>query len=167
MDFLEGETLEKRLEKKARLRPREAVEVTTQVLSALEALHEKDIVHRDVKPANVMTVDGRAVICDLGMARRLDSKTLTVTGAILGSPSYMSPEQTTATEATGASDVYSAGVMLYEMLSGHLPHEADLTHQILRAIERDPPEPVTRWRKFRKELPSSRRPRKSWRKSST
>lgn len=147
MDFLEGDPLHEVLDRREQMDFGEAVGITGQVLSGLSAMHEAGVFHRDVKPANVMLVEDQAVLCDFGMATALDAGKLTTTGLVLGSPSYMSPEQTTGVPATGASDVYSAGVVLYEMLTGRLPHEEKTTREILRAIAKEPPAPVSEWRR--------------------
>ena len=146
MDFLEGPTLDDVVDGRERMEFGEAVGLIRQVLSGLSAVHEAGVFHRDLKPSNVMLVDDRVVLCDFGMATALDAGKLTTTGLVLGSPSYMSPEQALGEPVTSASDVYSAGVVLYEMLSGRLPHEERTTREILRSIVKDPPVPVSEWR---------------------
>ena len=146
MDFLEGPTLDDIVEERERMEFGEAVGMARQVLSGLSAIHEAGVFHRDVKPTNVMLVDDRVVLCDFGMATALDAGKLTTTGLVLGSPSYMSPEQAVGEPVTSASDVYSAGVVLYEMISGRLPHEERTTREILRSIVKEPPVPVSEWR---------------------
>jgi serine/threonine protein kinase len=146
MDFLKGPTLDDIVEGRERMDFGEAVGLTRQVLSGLSAMHDAGVFHRDLKPTNVMLVDEKAVLCDFGMATALDAGKLTTTGLVLGSPSYMSPEQALGEPVTSASDVYSAGVVLYEMLSGRLPHEERTTREILRSIVKEPPVPVGEWR---------------------
>jgi len=146
MDFLEGPTLDDIVDGRERMDFGEAVGMARQVLSGLSAMHDAGVFHRDLKPSNVMLVDDRAVLCDFGMATALDAGKLTTTGLVLGSPSYMSPEQAVGEPVTSASDVYSAGVVLYEMISGRLPHEERTTREILRSIVKEPPVPVSEWR---------------------
>ncbi len=146
MAFPEGPTLDDVVDGRERMEFGEAVGLIRQVLSGLSAVHEAGVFHRDLKPSNVMLVDDRVVLCDFGMATALDAGKLTTTGLVLGSPSYMSPEQALGEPVTSASDVYSAGVVLYEMLSGRLPHEERTTREILRSIVKDPPVPVSEWR---------------------
>lgn len=121
MEFVEGESLAAVLRRNGRLAPEVAVGVAVQVLDALAAAHAAGIIHRDVKPANILVQpDGRVKMTDFGIAR-LDSTSLTQSGAVLGTPSHMSPEQCRGEEVTARSDLFSAGVVLFEMLSGTRP----------------------------------------------
>ena len=113
------------------------------MLAGLEAVHAGGVVHRDVKPSNVAVMDARTALYDFGMARATGAKRLTMSGTILGSPAYMSPEQAGGLELTGASDVYSCGVVLYETLTRALPHDDPRTREVLRKIVQEPPVPVT------------------------
>ena len=101
--------------------------VARQILGALEEAHAQGIVHRDLKPQNVMVAagSGTAHLMDFGIARVADGTSMTATGAIVGTPDYMSPEQVKGERAGTASDVFSFGVILYEMLTGELPYQAD------------------------------------------
>lgn len=106
----------------------DALRITRQVAAALHFAHERGYVHRDVKPANVLfRNDGTAVLSDFGIARAAsDAATrMTATGAVIGTPNYMSPEQVEAKDVNGPSDLYSLGIMLYEMLTGHVPYKGD------------------------------------------
>ena len=118
--------------------------IVHQVGSALGYAHKRGVVHRDVKAANVMVdSDGWAVVTDFGIAKVAEAHGLTVTGATVGTPSYMSPEQCGAKDLTGASDQYSLGVVAYEMLTGRLPFTAVSVMAIMYAHFHQPPPPIT------------------------
>ena len=122
MEYLPGGTLEDRIAGAGRLSPREAVEVAVQVAEALQAAHERGVVHRDVKPGNVLvTRSGHTKVADFGIARAAEATTISEPGDILGSAKYMSPEQASGDRVGPASDLYSLGVVLYEMLTGNVP----------------------------------------------
>ncbi len=126
MEHVPGGTLKDRILKEGPLDPDEAARIGAQVAEALRAAHERGIVHRDVKSQNVLlTAAGDAKVADFGIARAADATTLSGPGAVLGTAKYMSPEQATGLVATPSSDLYSLGVVLYEMLTGELPFEAD------------------------------------------
>ncbi|HXY19833.1 MAG TPA: serine/threonine-protein kinase [Gemmatimonadales bacterium] len=119
MDYLEAETLAERLAR-GPLAPAGAVAVARDVLDALEAVHRRGVVHRDVKPGNIFLVEGRAMIGDLGVAKATGTgdRTLTDEGMTVGSPGYMAPEQTAGGDVTPAADVYAMGLVLFESLTG-------------------------------------------------
>jgi serine/threonine-protein kinase len=125
MPYVSGDTLRQRLERESQLTIEEAIRLTSEVASALDYAHRSGVVHRDVKPANILLVDGHAVVADFGIARAVShaaGDTLTSIGLVLGTPAYMSPEQASAErEVDGRSDVYSLGCVLYEMLAGEPP----------------------------------------------
>jgi tRNA A-37 threonylcarbamoyl transferase component Bud32 len=122
MEYLPGGTLEDRIARAGRLPPREAVEVAVQVAEALQAAHERGVVHRDVKPGNVLvTRSGHTKVTDFGIARAAEATTISEPGDILGSAKYMSPEQAAGGRVGPPSDLYSLGVVLYEMLTGNVP----------------------------------------------
>lgn len=138
MEYVEGRTLLDRMrERGAPLEPATALRIIDDVLRGLAHAHARGIIHRDIKPANILiTTDGVAKIADFGIARPQNSS-LTAAGALLGTPNYMSPEQVLGHPLTQKADVFSTGVMLFEMLTGVKPFAAgDLTgtlHNILRA----------------------------------
>lgn len=120
MECLSGQTLRERLQE-GPLRPGEAIDVAIQVCNALACCHEHDVIHRDVKPGNIMLLaDGTVRVLDFGIARCVDRRRLTSTGAPMGTPQYMSPEHARS-RVDARSDLYSLGVVLFEMLSGTVP----------------------------------------------
>lgn len=141
MELIAGRDLSAVIESHGQFTPAEAVAVLGQVLSALEAVHAEGIVHRDIKPGNIMLdASGRAVLMDFGLARRIERPSFTAVGAILGTPEYMSPEQAQSEPADARSDLYSIGVVLYEMLGGRPPFSGKDTIAILRQhVETAPP----------------------------
>jgi serine/threonine-protein kinase len=126
MPFLEGETLRERLRRQQELPVDEALRIASEVAMALEYAHGHDIVHRDVKPENILLHHGRAIVADFGICRAIthssDIDPITLAGMAVGTPQYMSPEQAAGErEIDGRSDVYSLGCVLYEMLAGEPP----------------------------------------------
>ncbi len=130
MELIDGPNLKTRLEEMAQdgqsLPPEEAVQIVVAVARALEYAHQHGMVHRDVKPANVMfTEDGQVVLTDFGISRMVNTTTLTASGAMVGTPAYMAPEQGVGQTGDERADIYSLGVVLYQLLTGRLPFEAD------------------------------------------
>jgi serine/threonine-protein kinase len=124
MELLEGESLAARLDRAGPMAPAEAVRVVAAVADALEAAHRAGVVHRDVKPGNVfLTADGEVKVLDFGIASAAGEASLT-TGDLLGTAAYLAPERVLGHRATPAADVYSLGVVLYELLAGRRPYEA-------------------------------------------
>lgn len=146
MELLGSVTVETALDSPFEFQVEQAVAVTAQLLHGLEMLHAEGIVHRDVKPANVMIEPERAVVMDLGLAHVSGGARLTTSGDIFGTPRYMAPEQARGEGMTIQSDLYAAGVLLYEMLTGRIPHEADGTGATILKIALEEPEPITRHR---------------------
>jgi serine/threonine protein kinase len=125
-EYIEGRTLKRRIQEEGRLPVDEAVAYAIEIGRGLTAAHARKLVHRDVKPQNVLIdPDGRAKVTDFGIARSLESKGLTATGRVLGTTDYVSPEQAMGEDVDERSDVYSLGVVLYEMLTGDVPFEAE------------------------------------------
>src|SRR5580765_6357337 len=125
-EYVEGETLKDRIRRMGRLPVDEAIAYAIEIARALEAAHARHIVHRDVKPQNVLIDDeGSAKVTDFGIARTLDEEGLTADGRVLGTTDYVSPEQALGHPVTGQSDLYSLGVVLYEMLTGEVPFKGD------------------------------------------
>lgn len=151
MELVEGESLGSLLSRQCPLPTTLAVGIVLDVLSALEHAHARGIVHRDVKPQNVLlTPEGQAKLADFGIAQAQSSATLSVAGELLGSIHYLAPERLSGQPALPAADLYSVGVLLYQMLVGALPFEGDSTVVIaVQHQQRDPDPPSTR----RPELP--------------
>jgi eukaryotic-like serine/threonine-protein kinase len=126
MEYVPGLTLRELLRERGSLEPREALGIFTGILSGLAAAHRAGIVHRDVKPENVLIGDGTTVkVADFGLARAASGPAHTRTGMLIGTAAYLAPEQVTRRAADARSDVYAAGVMLFEMLTGTQPHTGD------------------------------------------
>ena len=144
MAFYEGETLAERLRRET-LPPEEAVDIAVQLLSGLDHAHGRGVIHRDVKPANLILAEGRTVkIVDFGLAKELSElDQLTTTGSILGTVHYMSPEQVLCYPLDGRADLWACGVVLYEMLCGVSPFSGESTYGVFEAILRGQPKPLT------------------------
>jgi TolB-like protein/predicted Ser/Thr protein kinase len=143
MAFVEGRSLKEALAA-GPLKINEAVEIALQVAAGLEEAHEKRVIHRDIKPANIMiTPRGRAKIMDFGLALSLDRTRVTKAGTTLGTIAYMSPEQTRAEAVDRRADIWSLGVVLYEMLSGRRPFAGDYDQTVIYSILNEAHEPVT------------------------
>jgi serine/threonine-protein kinase len=125
-EYVEGETLKQRIERLGKLPLDEAAAYSIEVGRGLQAAHARRLVHRDVKPQNVLIdSEGRAKVTDFGIARELESDGLTKTGRVLGTTDYVSPEQAMGQEVDARSDIYSLGVLLFEMLTGDVPFKAE------------------------------------------
>ncbi|MGE0706775.1 MAG: protein kinase [Planctomycetota bacterium] len=150
LDLVEGGSLQDRLQRGGPLEPRRAARIARALADALAYAHRQSVVHRDVKPANVLLEgDDHPLLADFGLSKLLhDSRAdrgMTATGEVVGSPAYMSPEQAAARhDRIGpATDVYGLGATLYAMLSGHPPFVCEGVLETLRAVEQDPPAPLT------------------------
>jgi serine/threonine protein kinase/tetratricopeptide (TPR) repeat protein len=131
MEFVPGEDLKKLIRKTGQLGAGRAVSIAKQVCEGLEEAHHLGVVHRDLKPQNIMVdEDGNVRIMDFGIARSLRGKGITGAGVMIGTPEYMSPEQVEGKEVDQRSDVYSLGIILYEMVTGHVPFEGDTAFTI-------------------------------------
>jgi hypothetical protein len=146
MGFVQGESLEARLAREGRIPGDESRRILAEIADALDYAHGQGVVHRDVKPDNIL-IDwdtGRAVLTDFGIAKQVTRQgTLTQTGMVVGSPQYMSPEQATAEPVDGRSDIYSLGVVGYRMLSGRLPFVGGTMRELLAAQVAGEPEPLS------------------------
>ena len=132
MEFLEGRELRSILNDGQRLPVIQVIRIVTQIAQGLAYAHDKGIVHRDIKPANIMVMtDEHAKITDFGIARMASAAVRTQTGMVLGSPKYMSPEQVMGRQTDQRSDIFSLGVMLYEMLTGQVPFMGENVNAIM------------------------------------
>jgi serine/threonine-protein kinase len=141
MELVEGEPLSARMEMKGRLGVAETLSMVSQVASALHAAHEADIIHRDVKPSNLLvTSDGTIRLADFGVARSIESAALTATNAVLGTARYMAPEQALGRSATAAVDIYALGAVAYHCLAGVPPFQGETPIEVaLHHVQDEPP----------------------------
>lgn len=151
MEWVRGRTLQEKINEEAPLSPAVAINITRQVLEALQHAHEHHVIHRDIKPQNILiTPGGQIKVTDFGIARAVGTGTLAETQSVMGSAHYMSPEQAKGRFTGTQSDLYSVGVMLFEMLTGRRPYDGDtlvtVAMQHLQA-------PVPRLSEFRDDLP--------------
>ncbi|MFI6230868.1 protein kinase [Micromonospora echinospora] len=151
MEFVDGQSLSQILARHGRLSPADTMHLVAQAADGLQAVHECGIVHRDIKPANLLVrPNGTLLITDFGISRRHDASLLTASGAVLGTPTYLSPEQVLGRPATALSDVYSLGLAAYECLTGQRPFTGDNPYAIAlqrvqtapRALGDNVPQPV-------------------------
>ena len=141
MEFVDGPTLKAALNNHEGFALSEVQRLMDDVLAGLQYSHDRGVVHRDIKPANIMlTSERRAKIADFGIAR-IETSSMTQTGTMLGTPAYMSPEQFTGQVVDARTDVYSAGVVLYQLLTGERPFEGGLTAIMHKVLNTDPPAP--------------------------
>jgi serine/threonine-protein kinase len=145
MEFVDGRPLDHWLDQHGPFGWADASRLVRNVLDALEHAHERGVIHRDIKPANVMlTRQGRVKVMDFGIARLVGGQRLTSTGAAVGTPSYMSPEQLLGQEIDGRSDVYAVGTLLFELVTTHVPFEAPGDYlRMIAQLQQEPPPPST------------------------
>jgi serine/threonine-protein kinase len=148
MELLEGCTLKHLIEDRGSLPPERAARIVEQVASALDYAHQQGFVHRDIKPANIFVgQDDRTTLADFGIAKAAsETQHLTRTGMLIGTPEYMSPEQAEGGSVDYRTDLYSLGVVLYQMLAGRAPFQSTTPHAILHAVIYDPPPPLRQLR---------------------
>jgi serine/threonine-protein kinase len=143
MKYLEGRSLDDLMKEKGRVPLDVVIPILDQVADALDYAHAHNVIHRDMKPANVMLdARNRVIVTDFGIAKALTEQTLTASGSVVGTPYYMSPEQGMGTGVSGRSDQYSVAVMAYRMLSGQFPFEGDTAIDILHKHCMIPPSPL-------------------------
>jgi serine/threonine-protein kinase len=144
MELLDGEELTAHIRKGSLLPVRRVIEIMTQACDALDYAHEQGVVHRDIKPANIMVLrNGQVKVTDFGIARiTTGSRTQTAAGIVLGTPSYMSPEQVSGKPLDGRSDIFSLGVVFYELLTGEKPFKAESIMTLLNVIATQPHAPL-------------------------
>lgn len=151
MEYLKGPDLKKVIRDQGPLDPAVAVDNALQILSALTAAHAAGIIHRDIKPQNVMVSgDGRLRVADFGIARADADQQMTEAGSVIGTAQYLSPEQAQGEETTAASDTYAVGIVLYEMLTGRVPFDGDRPVTVAMKQINEPPVPP---RVFAQEIP--------------
>ena len=142
MDCYEGETLKKKIER-GQIKTDEAIDIIVQVATGLQKAHEKGIIHRDIKPANIfITNDGVVKILDFGLAKLSGQTMMTKMGETVGTIAYMSPEQTRGELVDNRTDIWSLGVVLYEMITGNLPFKGDYDSAMIYSILNDMPKPL-------------------------
>src|SRR5262245_56767403 len=165
-EYVEGETLRQRMARapQQRIEPPEAIDIALQIAAALSAAHEAGITHRDIKPENVMARrDGIVKVLDFGLAKltepaapapsflidtqapTLQRVTSTESGVVMGTPRYMSPEQARGEKVDAQTDIFSLGVMFYEMIAGRAPFAGTTPNEVIAAILRDTPPPLSEW----------------------
>jgi tetratricopeptide (TPR) repeat protein len=134
MEYVEGRDLKTILKERTKLPPEEAADIMLQVCAGLDAAHKENVVHRDLKPPNIMIdIQGRILVMDFGLALSTEAAAgMTRTGALMGTPDYMSPEQATGDKVDARSDIFSLGIIFYEMLTGTVPFEAESLLKTLR-----------------------------------
>ncbi|MGE5105338.1 MAG: serine/threonine-protein kinase [Betaproteobacteria bacterium] len=143
MEYVDGTGLREYLNRKARFELHQIVAIVSQLLLALEFAHAQRVVHRDVKPANlILTSAGALKVADFGIAR-IDQTNLTMTGMVMGTPSYMAPEQCRGLPSDHRGDLFSAGVVLYELLAGRKPFDGTIETVTYKICHEDPPPPST------------------------
>src|SRR5260221_10912619 len=143
MEYVEGETISSILERGLRFKPEKVIGLVSQVASAIDYAHTKGVIHRDIKPSNLILCDtDRVKVTDFGIAKLVDAE-MTQSGTLLGTPSYMSPEQAMGDKLDGRSDIFSLGVCAFEMLSGEQPFPGNNVTSILyKLVHVEPIEPV-------------------------
>jgi len=151
MEYIEGKDLARIVAEKGRFRVEEALSVARQICAALKEAHASGVVHRDLKPHNIMLDEtGSAHVMDFGIATSADVGGMTRTGALIGTPEYMSPEQAEGRRVDHRCDIYSLGITLYEMLSGDAPFKGDTTWEVIRKQVEQRPQSI---RKLRRDVP--------------
>jgi serine/threonine-protein kinase len=142
MEYVRGETLDKVIERRGAMSCEEAIPIFCQALEGIDHAHQLGIVHRDIKPGNIMLTEGGTLkVLDFGIARMLGTARMTKAGHLIGTIEYMSPEQIRGQEIDARSDIYSLGILLYEMLTGRVPFASDSEFELMRAQVEELPTP--------------------------
>lgn len=141
MEYVEGKTLKDLLEEKGRLTPYQAVKIACDIAAGLSHAHKRNIIHCDIKPHNILITENMMPkIADFGIARMISSMTMVYTNSVIGSVHYLSPEQASGKPITAQSDIYSLGIVLYEMLTGHVPFDGNTAVAVaMMHVEKTPP----------------------------
>lgn len=141
MEYVEGKTLKDLLEEKGRLTPYQAVKIAYDIAAGLSHAHKRNIIHCDIKPHNILITENMMPkIADFGIARMISSMTMVYTNSVIGSVHYLSPEQASGKPITAQSDIYSLGIVLYEMLTGHVPFDGNTAVAVaMMHVEKTPP----------------------------
>ena len=143
-EYVEGETLKDLIRRESPLEPRRAITIALQILAALRVAHQQGVVHRDVKPQNIlMQTDGKAKVADFGIASAGGDTEMTEAGSIVGTAQYLAPEQARGLSVGPPADLYAVGIVLYEMLSGRVPFEGDTAVNVAMRHVQEAPEPLT------------------------
>jgi eukaryotic-like serine/threonine-protein kinase len=154
MPYVAGETLRARIDREGQLPLPVVLSITRDLATAIDYAHGENVLHRDIKPENVLLEEGRALVCDFGLARAIDRSALdplSSTGLVIGTPAYMSPEQAMADAALGPGcDIYALGCVVYEMLTGELPFTGPNSQAVMARHLNDPPRSM---RSVRPDLP--------------
>ena len=153
MEFLDGRTLKSLIKRRGALTVLEVIDIMTQLTSAIACAHDKYIIHRDIKPQNVMILeDGKVKITDFGIAMALNSQDLTQTNSVMGSVHYLAPEQASGGASTIKCDIYSLGILMFELLTGKVPFKGENAVEIAIKHMKDP---IPSVRSYNEEIPQS------------
>src|SRR5262245_41383025 len=143
MWFVRGETLERMVDRLGSLSPQRSAEFCMQALAALAHAHSMGVIHRDLKPANLMVTENGAIkVMDFGIARVAGGEHLTNAGFMMGTPSYMAPEQVRGGEIDARADLYSMGVVYYRLITARLPFKGDTAFAMIQSQVNDAPTPI-------------------------
>ncbi|MFC1683752.1 serine/threonine protein kinase, partial [Candidatus Zixiibacteriota bacterium] len=146
MEYCPGRNIKELIEKD-KLILKKTLDIAIQICEGLTAAHDKEVVHRDIKSENIMiTPEGRAKIMDFGLAKLKGASKITSTGSTVGTVAYMSPEQAQGMDVDRRSDIFSFGVVLYEMISSHLPFKGEHEAAVIYSIVNETPEPLARYK---------------------